>query len=160
MNNPSQTVADMWKAYCSNAKHSVSSTEKYDVYHFCDDQENADALAELVKSGRKRATSSLYMFYEKEGEKVPQEGAYSIITNWNGEAQCVIRNTQVTQKPYNQVSAEFAYKEGEGDLSLEYWRRVHHDYFTHELEAIGETFHEDMVLVCEEFEVVYLPKDK
>jgi uncharacterized protein YhfF len=53
------------------------------------------------------------------------------------------------------VTAEHAYREGEGDRSLSHWRGVHRKFFTQELEAEGLEFSEDMKLVCEEFEVVY-----
>ncbi|PXM28036.1 ASCH domain-containing protein, partial [Klebsiella variicola] len=43
----------------------------------------------------------------------------------------------------------FARKEGEGDLSLEYWKREHQRFFSCE----GH-FSEDMELIAEEFEVV------
>jgi uncharacterized protein YhfF len=42
----------------------------------------------------------------------------------------------------------------EGDKSLKYWRDVHKKYFTKELKEIGKEFNEDMLVVCEEFDVV------
>ena len=62
---------------------------------------------------------------------------------------------KVTVLPYDQVPAEFAYKEGEGDRSLNYWREVHEAFFANELAEAGLAFSEDMLVVCEEFEVVY-----
>ena len=56
-------------------------------------------------------------------------------------------------------TAEHAYKEGEGDRSLEYWRKVHEEFFTEELESIDQKFNEDIKLVCEEFELVLTAKD-
>ena len=58
-------------------------------------------------------------------------------------------------KGLNAVSEEHAYKEGEGDRSLEYWRKVHKEFFTEELKSLNQEFDENMELVCEEFEVVY-----
>ncbi len=46
-------------------------------------------------------------------------------------------------------------KEGEGDLSLEYWRRVHVALFSKWLAEIDILFSEDSLIVCEEFKVVY-----
>lgn len=65
-----------------------------------------------------------------------------------------MRTTKVYTVPFKDVSAEHAAKEGEGDLSLDYWREVHKEFFTEELEEIGESFSEDMLVVCEEFEVI------
>ena len=56
---------------------------------------------------------------------------------------------------FNNVSKEHAFKEGEGDRSLEYWREVHKKFFRECLEEYGLEFSENMKVVCEEFEVVY-----
>ena len=57
---------------------------------------------------------------------------------------------------FAQVPADHAYKEGEGDRSLDYWRSVHEDFLSRELATIGRTFDENTLVVCEEFELVYL----
>ncbi|SFB37945.1 ASCH domain-containing protein [Clostridium frigidicarnis] len=53
---------------------------------------------------------------------------------------------------FSEVNSEFAYKEGEGHKPLLYWREAHIKFFNRELEM---KFSEDMLVVCEEFEVVY-----
>ena len=50
----------------------------YTAWAFGDD---ADALARLVKIGRKRATTSLFSEYEAEREPLPESGNLSIILN-------------------------------------------------------------------------------
>ena len=57
--------------------------------------------------------------------------------------------------PFCEVTAGHAYKEGEGDRSLAYWRKVHEDFFRAELEEAGLEFSPSMPVVCEEFEMVY-----
>jgi hypothetical protein len=70
-------------------------------------------------------------------------------------ARCVIRTTSVDIFAFDDVDEAFARDEGEGDLSLEYWRRGHWAFFSRELEALGRTPQPDMPAVCEHFEVVY-----
>ena len=48
-----------------------------------------------------------------------------------------------------------AYKEGEGDKSLAYWRQVHEEFFTACLGEAGLTFTPDSKVVLEEFRKVY-----
>lgn len=116
----------------------------------------SDLLAELTLTGVKTATSSARPLYELEGEALPQAGAeYSVILDSRDQAVCVIRTTRVYTTPFSQVSAEHAYKEGEGDRSLAYWQRIHEDFFRAELEEAGLEFSLDMPVVCEEFQVVY-----
>ena len=141
------TAQEMWSASGIQAE--------YEAWAFGDDP---DTLAELVRTGVKTATASAYPFYELEGEDLPKAGEYSVILNTKDEAVCIIRTTKVYVTPYREVTAEQAWKEGEGDRSLDYWRRVHEAFFRKELEAVGLIFTEDMGVVCEEFEVVY-PKE-
>lgn len=48
------------------------------------------------------------------------------------------------------VSAEHAFKEGEGDQSLDYWRKVHQDFWSD-----LKVYSPNMEVLCEEFEVLY-----
>lgn len=139
----------MWNQFIQTK--SVDNTH-YQAWAFGDD---SDALAQLVCAGIKTATASALDVYEYEHEPLPQCGDYSIILNSQGEAQCIIQTTAVSIVPFAQVSALHAYKEGERDRSLASWRTIHEVFFTKELNAIQRTFHPDMMVVCEEFQVVY-----
>ena len=139
----------MWKMF---KNISGLETDKYDAWQFGDDP---DMLAQLVLKGRKTATASAWPLYQLENEPLPEEGQYSVILNSDDEAVCIIRNTRVTVIPYSDISADHARKEGEGDLSLAYWRKVHEAFFTAELKSAGLVFDESMPVVCEEFEMVY-----
>jgi uncharacterized protein YhfF len=125
---------------------------EYDAWAFGTD---ADLLADLVLSGKKTATASAFPLYETEGEPIPNEGEYSVILNSRGEAVCIIKNTRVTVVPFSDITPEHAYREGEGDRSLKFWREVHEKFFTECMKDAGLEFTEDMKVVCEEFEVVY-----
>lgn len=114
-----------------------------------------DRLAELTRTGVKTATASAGPLYELEGEPLPRAGEYSVILDSRDQAVCIIRTTRVYTVPFDQVSAEQAYREGEGGRTLDYWRRVHEDFFRKELAGAGLEFSPDMPVVCEEFEVVF-----
>lgn len=116
---------------------------------------DADLLADLVMSGTKTATASAYPLYELEKEPLPQADTYSVILDSKDNAVCVIRTTKVAVVPFNEVTAEHAYKEGEGDRSLDYWRKVHESFFAECLREAGLEFKPDMKVVCEEFAVAY-----
>lgn len=143
------TAEEMWSIF---SKENNLENEEYEAWAYGD---NPDKLAELTLNGIKTATCSAYYWYEKEGEELPKEGEYSVILNSRDEAVCVTETTRVYVERFKDISKEHAYKEGEGDRSLEYWRKVHNDFFTKELGEVGAEFNEDMKVVCEEFEVVY-----
>lgn len=94
-----------------------------------------------------------------EEDPLPQSGDYSIILNSKDEAVCVIQTTKTTVVPFDEVSKEHAYKEGEGDRSLAYWRAVHEEFFTKEFEETKTEFNGQTRILCEEFQVVYKTMD-
>lgn len=115
----------------------------------------ADLLADLVLRGEKTATSSAYQLYEIENETLPNVGKYNIILNSKNRAICIIQTTKVYVEEFKRVSKEHAFKEGEGDKSLSYWRKCHEEFFTMCMNEFGKEFNEDMKVVCEEFKVVF-----
>lgn len=138
------TAEEMWK------KSGIDGT--YEAWCFGG---APDKLAELVLHGKKTATASAYPLYKADGEELPKVGEYSVILDSKDEAVCVIRTTKVYVETFENVSERHAALEGEGDLSLEYWRCVHREFFTDELKPYGMKFDEKMKVVCEEFEKVY-----
>jgi uncharacterized protein YhfF len=112
-----------------------ASTPLPPIWHFCDNELDADACAGLVLSGRKRATAPSLWFFELHGFAPPSVGNLDIVTNWKGIAQCIIRTTAVLIVRFRDVTAEHALLEGEGDGSLESWRAVHWSYYQRELKG-------------------------
>ncbi len=142
------TAAQMWE------KSGIAGA--YEAWSFGDDP---DGLAALVLSGKKTATASAYPLYALEGEPLPQPGEYGVILDSRERAVCVIRTTRVYVTPFDRVTAEHAAAEGEGDRSLNGWRRAHRAFFEEEMRRAGMAFDERMPVVCEEFEKVY-PKEE
>jgi len=66
--------------------------------------------------------------------------------------------TKVDVVPFLEVSAEFAFDEGEDDRTLESWRREHRKYFNRFLGARGLKFDEKSLFVLESFELLH-PKN-
>ncbi|MCY6372652.1 ASCH domain-containing protein [Clostridium ganghwense] len=156
MEQEHKSVQKMWKNYLTSIGENDGNTNKnYTSWYFCDNEKSANDLAKLVREGIKRGTTSLYYWYELENEELPTEDNYSIITDWNGIAQCIIRIKKVDVLPFKDVNEEFAEIEGEGDKSLKYWQKAHIDFFTTELKEQEMEFSQEMLVVCEEFEVVY-----
>ncbi|EWS99812.1 RNA-binding protein [Intrasporangium oryzae NRRL B-24470] len=116
--------------------------------------EQADELLALVLSGIKTATSGALWDYEAEGEELPTPGALDIVTDGRGVPHALIVTTQVDIVPFDEVGAEHAFLEGEGDRSLGTWREVHERFFT-EHAVHGRGFSRDMPVVLQRFAVLY-----
>lgn len=143
------THQELWAAY------KAVNPEAGDGYEAWAYGADPDTLAELTRTGVKTATASAGVWYEIGEESMPRAGEYSVVLNSREEAVCVIRTTRVYTVPFDQVGVEQAWREGEGDRSLAYWRKVHEDFFRAELAEAGLEFSPAMPVVCEEFEVVY-----
>jgi uncharacterized protein YhfF len=116
--------------------------------------EQADELLALVLSGVMTATSGALWDYEAEGEELPAPGALGIVTDGRGIPHALIVTTQVEIVPFDEVSAEHASLEGEGDGSLATWRETHERFFTeHAVHSHG--FSRNIPVVLERFAVVY-----
>lgn len=143
------TGKELWEAFAASNDLDDGG---YEAWAFGAD---ADLLAHLVAIGEKTATASAYPLYALENEPLPAEGSYHVILDAKGNAVCVIQIQKVTVVPFHEVTAEHAYKEGEGDRSLAFWRAAHEKFFTECLHEVGQEFTPHMKVVCEEFMVVY-----
>ncbi|MEW6733521.1 MAG: ASCH domain-containing protein [Acidobacteriota bacterium] len=153
MINPSDTLKNFWIEFCDAS--GISTNTPYQVWYFGNNREMADQLVQLVLSGKKRATASLGYCCEQQPEIAPLPNGISIVTDFDGNPICILQTTEIRTIPFNQVDEAFAADEGEGDLSIQYWRTEHWKYFSHECENLGKEPSEDMLVVCERFKVLY-----
>lgn len=144
---------EMWNLFKEHMY--VQQNARYEAWSFGG---QADELARLTVDGIKTGTASAYPLYEIEKEALPQVGSFDIILNSRDEAVCITETTKVYVVPFCEVSREHAYKEGEGDRSLEYWRKVHKVFFSDCLKEVGLIFDENMPVVCQEYKVVFKPQ--
>jgi uncharacterized protein YhfF len=143
-----------WATLCS-LDPKIGPDTPYQVWYFGNTREMAQELAELVLSGQKTATASLAAVNELKPDEAPVEGGFSVVTDFDGLPLCVIRTTEIRHLPFDEVDAEFAFDEGEGDRSLEDWRVGHMRYFSREAAELGIHFDERSLVCCERFELLF-----
>ena len=100
-----------------------------------------NALLDLVLSGKKKATCSVY------SGKITPIGEESIITR-DGKDAVKIKVVAVKVFKFKEAKEEDIIKEGEGNL--ETWRKVHIEFF----KKYYPDFNDDFDILFEEFEVV------
>lgn len=110
-------------------KYPSYQSEKLGFFSFEDTEKMADELSELVVKKIKTGTSSGYDLYKQENEPLPKVGQLDVVLNGKNEPVCIIKNINVTILPFSEVTKEHAWKEGEGDRTLVYWRKVHAEFF-------------------------------
>ena len=148
-------VEVFWQRYVATLP--TGAAPAYTAWAFGDNAELADELGQLVQAGVKTGTASLLWEHEHDAEPLPAVGDLSIILDSAGNPLCIIETTQIDIMPFNEVSAEHAYSEGEGDRSLADWREGHWRFFSRSCARIGREPDEAMPIVCERFRVVFQP---
>lgn len=148
------SARNLWGDYLDkHLEHAFAEAPK--VVYFCNTEQDANECAQLVKKGIKRAISHSLLVLQCQNEPLPKIGNFMVVTDWEGEAQCLVRNTKITFKPFFAIDAEYAHLQGEGDKSLAHWKKMHWDYYIEELEPFGRVPRDSMIVVCQEFEMVF-----
>jgi uncharacterized protein YhfF len=151
-----EAIEAYWQKFLSTLPpDSPCHSKSYIAEGWGDSPGLADELGALIAQETKTGTCSALWEWDAEGNPIPEKGLVTIVLDGRGEPLCIVETVEVTIRNYNEVAADFARAEGEGDLSLEYWRAAHKNFFSHTLAKIGKEFSEDMPLVCERFRVIY-----
>lgn len=113
---------------------------KLKTWHFGIDN---NRLVELVLSGKKIATTSLYD--KNDTPKVDEE---SVLMFDNERKACITKTKKVIITEFKNIDEELSMLEGEG--TFEEWRKTHIEYFR----SVDSNFNENTKVVFEIFEVI------
>lgn len=102
-----------------------------------------ERLIDLVLSGKKKATCSIY-------DGICDEvSSKSIITYDNDKNVCLVETCDNIICKFKDVTWDIAKLEGETD-SLDEWKKIHYDFF----KSIDSSFNENTVVLIEVFKLV------
>ncbi len=150
-------IDSFWKEF-QNEMPEYSGVETPPSYYFCDNEKDADECAELVSEGIKQATTHSLPGLQINEKKLPATGDMAIVTDWHGIPKAITKTIKVEIIKFKDITAEYAFIEGEGDRSLSYWQKIHWGYYTRELSDHNLKTYQDMKLVCEYFETIWPKK--
>ena len=151
-----ESIQSYWQEFLSSLPtDSPYRAKTYVAEGWGDSPAMADELGALIVQGIKTGTCSALWEWEAEGNPLPHVGLITIALDGRGEPLCIVETVEVTIRKYKEVDADFAKAEGEGDLSLSYWREAHKNFFSRTLPKVGKEFSEEMPLVCERFKLIY-----
>jgi uncharacterized protein YhfF len=146
---------DFWRGYrdAAGLEH-----DDYDVVAFGDGPEMATELAELAVAGIKRATAGLVRQFGPGGEPTPILGGHVVLLDGADRPRAIWRTTEVRVGPLNSVDERFAWDEGEGERTREWWLAAHRRFFGRRAAAQGLKMHDEIETVFERFTVVWPPE--
>jgi uncharacterized protein YhfF len=144
----------MWSAF-AHARDITRDT--YDVVAFGKGMGLETKLAELiVLAGKKRATAGLLRNFGPE-ENLPVIGGYVVTVDGSGEPRCIWRTTELRLGRLDSVDERFAWDEGEGDRTRDWWLNAHRQYYSEQAERKKLPFDDGLETVFERFAVVWPP---
>jgi uncharacterized protein YhfF len=149
-------IESFWQEYLASLPPGMETNDlSYTAWSFGNRSDLADELGALVLAGHKTATCTLLWGAQQDND-VPLLDGYSVILDGRGQPMCIIQTTGVEIKSFDEVDAQFAYEEGEGDRSYEHWRENHWRYFSKECQSRGWEMTGSIPVICERFRLLYV----
>jgi uncharacterized protein YhfF len=113
---------------------------------------HADEGAALILNGVKTLTSSAFWNY---GDgKIPFVGALSVLVDGVGRPRGIVETTRVEIMPFRAINEDMARDYGEGERTVDWWRRAMGEFYRTSAARHGAAFTDDTALIWEWFAVV------
>ena len=145
-----------WDRFLASLPMGQAKPDRYvEAFFFGTEPHRAHEITALVLNGTKTATGTLLWSIEADGKQSARPGDFWIVTNGGDDPQCIIQTSDVRVLPFDEVGEEYAQQGGEGDRTLDSWRRIYWSYIEGECNRIGRTPDPKSPLVLERFRVVY-----
>lgn len=151
-----QHIEVFWRSFLDSQSDSAEANERfYESFRVGSRDESADEGARLILNKEKTATSSLLWEYDASGSRLPHIGSFSVVENGMRKPVCVVKTTWIEVIPFGDVDAQFAYEYGEGNRTLEGWRKMFWEYYSEVCETMNREMSNEAPLVCERFQVIF-----
>ena len=156
-NSPIDQAAaiEFWEEYRAARPDRATDPEPPSAEVFGDHPGLTDELLGLVLDGTKRATASLVVEFELDGQPLPRIGSHWIACDSAGRPRAILRDTELRIGTFASVDEAFAWDEGEDDRSLASWRENHSRYWQRVSAELGFEWTEQHEIVFERFDVAW-----
>ena len=118
-----------WQQYLTSPTKEVERPPAYvESFSFGFTARDASEIAGLVLDGTKTATGSVLWSYEADGKTIPRVGDHWIVVDGGCTPVCIIRTTDVSIIPFDEIPDVYAREGGEADRTLATWRPMYWRY--------------------------------
>jgi uncharacterized protein YhfF len=115
--------------------------------------ETADGGVALILSGTKTLTSS--PFWDYPDGKLPFAGALCVLLDGSQRPRGIVETTRVEIIPFGAITEAMARAYGEGDRTVEWWRRVMGAFYSASAARHNAILTDDTLHIWEWFTVVH-----
>lgn len=150
-----QNEQEYWEEYLYSINENDRPKNPTITAGYAGNPEITDDLLNLYLSGKKCAGSSILEDFLTSNDPIPKVGDYWIYLDSKSDPRCILRTEKVVTHKFKEVPIEISIAEGEGDLTLEYWKRVHASLYTPYLKKWGIIDLDSATIITEFFRIVY-----
>ncbi|MDX1363858.1 ASCH domain-containing protein [Arenibacter latericius] len=147
-----RSAKHMWADFL-DAHPEFARANAPETIQFFTNENDADRHAQLVLNKSKTATSFSLLGIQNRKESLPKIGSFLIVVDGRGNAQCIVRITSSTLKPWFNITEDYSRRDGFDSLTQ--WKETYWSYFSSELSPFRRSPQESMIVVCVSFEKVY-----
>jgi uncharacterized protein YhfF len=151
-------IVQFWNT-CCEALPDLAADTPYTVKTYGNTEEMADLLLALIRDGDKTGTFAVDWEFENQPETTPREGDHVIVVDGRGAPGCLYRIDSVQRLPFNQITEAHVACEGPTMRKLAPWKKMHWAYWTRVLDGTGHAPTEDMMVLVQNFSVLYPETD-
>ena len=144
----------MWAEFIAQ-NPDYADEEEPPLERFGDSADMADELLALVLRGPKRATAGAVEEFRADNQPLPRIGSHWIVADGQGQPRAIMRSKELRIGPLGSVDDAFAWDEGEGDRTRDWWVDAHLRYMRRSCARLGVEVDEQLELVFERFDVVW-----
>ncbi len=155
MSNLREIETKYWQSYLSTLAEEDRPLRPRVVAFHAGGRAITDSLLQLYLAGKKSAGSSIVEDFLSAGDPLPEVGNYWILLDSRDQPSLILRTERVVVHQFNDVPPEVAVAEGEGDLSIEYWRRAHRELYEASLKDWGVNSIDEATVITEFFRIVF-----
>ncbi len=148
--------SDQTEAFWQKVKEvDPDAGDDYRVRSLGADQDMAEMLFDLIKTGNKSGTFGLKMLHDLDPVNAPTVGRVTIMVDFHGKPHLAVKVVEVTPVAYKDITDDHVSVDGPTMRTVEAWKGVHWPFWTALLTKHGLTPSEDMIVEVERFEQIY-----
>lgn len=144
-----------WNAYLAKLPASRRPKKPFVEAAFAGGRHCTDKLISLYFQGKKTAGSSMVKDFITMGDPLPKVGNYWILLDSRGRPRCLVKTIKTEINIFGKIPRAVARAEGEGDLSVAHWKKVHRKAYLPFAAQWGIDDFEKAEVITEHFEILH-----
>lgn len=143
-----------WNDYLAGISPADRPRKAFVEASFAGSRNATDSLIRLYLQGRKTAGSSLVRDFLTAGDPLPKAGNYWIVLDSRQRPRLLVKTLRTEINLFGNIPRSVVLAEGEGDLSVAHWKKVHRAAYLPHLADWGIADIDSAEVITEHFQIL------